>query len=617
MGTALHYAAERGFTPVVRTLLEGGASVDILDSSKRPPIILAVHADRRQIVALLVEHGSKVTGPVAAYLGDVEATKRLLAAGLDLDAGDEAGRTVLHIAVEQEQRDVSELLIAGDADVNAKDRYGRTPLFLAAGGRLAELARMLINADAEVNATDHVGCVPLHVAADRGTLDAVKLLINSGANLDAKTTQGLYDGGDLPPGYYAQTGWTPLQAAADRDREDVMQLLIRSGATASPRQAVQAGALDIVQSLVAKGVDVNAPLARPNETLLHRAVRSGHTDITGFLLEKGADPEARSWGNHRALHHAARAGHRDIVDLLLNHGALIDATNDHGCSALHVACYYGYRAVAECLLDHGAAINNGSAPQGGWGWPYQISGWRPLHYAAALGNRGICELLLARGANVGAVDKHGSTALHEAAYFGHTSVVKLLMANGADPNARTKSMTDLAWSTESNKTPLDHAREAGFADTVVALGGDPNAPGLGETGPHGVIITEAQGLRQFLWFEGMDFEDVWIPTPADLKGLDVALGTFLEGNRVIRTRTHFEREYVLAHLRRYDREYGGFVKDGRRCIVCQMHLMGGNMVRSRRKKGFSMICDGGCGVVRIVFDAATKAVIEIDCNGEA
>lgn len=137
-----------------------------------------------------------------------------------------------------------------------------------------------------------------------------------------------------------------------------------------------------------------------------------------------------------------------------------------------------------------------------------------------------------------------------------------------------------------------------------------------EAGSYTVIITGGQGLRRLLWFEGIDFEDVWVPSPADLEGLDAAVRSFLQANRRIQTETYFHREDVLAHLRRYNREYSGFVDNGVRRIICQMHLAG-DFSAGPSNDRFTIIFDGCCAVVRIVFDAATKTVIEVDCNGGA
>ena len=58
-----------------------------------------------------------------------------------------------------------------------------------------------------------------------------------------------------------------------------------------------------------------------------------------------------------------------------------------------------------------------------------------LHIAAGKGNKAICELLLKRGANIGAVDVYGGQPLHVAAYSRAAGVCELLVAHGADANS--------------------------------------------------------------------------------------------------------------------------------------------------------------------------------------
>ncbi|KAL5961782.1 Ankyrin repeat domain-containing protein 39 [Taenia solium] len=54
-------------------------------------------------------------------------------------------------------------------------------------------------------------------------------------------------------------------------------------------------------------------------------------------------------------------------------------------------------------------------------------GFTPLHYAAKNGRLEICQMLLARGANVAATTRCGkATPLHRAAYSGNLSIVQLL-----------------------------------------------------------------------------------------------------------------------------------------------------------------------------------------------
>ena len=64
-------------------------------------------------------------------------------------------------------------------------------------------------------------------------------------------------------------------------------------------------------------------------------------------------------------------------------------------------------------------------------------GRSPLHYAASHGNSELVELLLSRGANVGARTSVGYTALHLAAFYDAVQVAPVLLKHGARIDART------------------------------------------------------------------------------------------------------------------------------------------------------------------------------------
>ncbi|NOX55854.1 MAG: hypothetical protein GXP27_15710 [Planctomycetes bacterium] len=105
----------------------------------------------------------------AASQGNLEAIKRHLAAGADINARFVApgipasGATPLHLAVLADQREVARYLIQHGADLNAKarDEHGGTPLHWAAALGRFEMARILIEAGADVNARDNHGFTPL------------------------------------------------------------------------------------------------------------------------------------------------------------------------------------------------------------------------------------------------------------------------------------------------------------------------------------------------------------------------------------------------------------------------------------------------------------------------
>jgi len=64
----------------------------------------------------------------AAHQGNIEAVKKHIAAGTDVNAKNSGGWTPLHSVATKE---IVELLIAEGADVNAKGKVGITPLDLA------------------------------------------------------------------------------------------------------------------------------------------------------------------------------------------------------------------------------------------------------------------------------------------------------------------------------------------------------------------------------------------------------------------------------------------------------------------------------------------------------
>ena len=64
----------------------------------------------------------------AANDGNIEAVKKHLAAGADVNAKEDNGFTPLHEAANQGHKEIAELLIAKGANVNAKDEKGYTPL---------------------------------------------------------------------------------------------------------------------------------------------------------------------------------------------------------------------------------------------------------------------------------------------------------------------------------------------------------------------------------------------------------------------------------------------------------------------------------------------------------
>jgi len=307
------------------------------------------------------------------------------------------------------------------------------------------------------------------------------------------------------------------------------------------------------------------------------------------------------------LHAAAAQGYNEVVGLLLTHGAEVNAATStrwsNGRTALHSAAGNGYVTTVELLIEHGANVAATTD-----------EGYTALHFAAQLGSCDVAELLLARGADVNAIVTsnwdYGQTPLHEAASRGHAAMVELLLAAGADAGALNSE----------TRTALDYAFDFAFADVVELLGGDVADPNLGQWAPYTVIVEDQQKIRRFLRFEGIEYDEAWIPKPADIEGLDEILQARLEQNM---GPGMWASSSVRANLRRYDREYGGFLEDGSRYIICNMIFFGGlegsAFIPGYDAPGsdFTIVYDGGCGAVRVVFDVEKKTVVMIQCNGWA
>jgi len=101
-------------------------------------------------------------------------------------------------------------------------------------------------------------------------------------------------------------------------------------------------------------------------TPLHSAAFGGHVEIVKLLLERGADPNAKTDDGLTPLHIAAFKGHVDVVRVLLEHGANPNAKDNNGQTPLHYAVQEGHVEIVKSLLERGAdpriADNGGHIP---------------------------------------------------------------------------------------------------------------------------------------------------------------------------------------------------------------------------------------------------------------
>jgi ankyrin repeat protein len=83
-------------------------------------------------------------------VGDVEAVRRLIRAGADVNARNRYGQTAIMLAAHHGHATVVEALVEVGADLNVSAKYNLTALMLAIVAGHAEVARMLARAGADL-----------------------------------------------------------------------------------------------------------------------------------------------------------------------------------------------------------------------------------------------------------------------------------------------------------------------------------------------------------------------------------------------------------------------------------------------------------------------------------
>ena len=91
-----------------------------------------------------------------------------------------------------------------------------------------------------------------------------------------------------------------------------------------------------------------------NNTALIISVARRDPEWTGFLLNKGADPNLAGKGGDTPLIIAARLGFDEAVGWLIEMGAKVDATNKMGETALIAAVQQRQTSIVRELLQDGA-----------------------------------------------------------------------------------------------------------------------------------------------------------------------------------------------------------------------------------------------------------------------
>lgn len=152
--TALMNAVHANNAIAVRKLIEQGVNVNETDSNGDAPLVMAAYKGYTVIVKLLLEAGADVGAldpsmkatalHAAAYAGHADAARLLIEYNIDIDKqGPVNGYTALHDAIWQNNIAVAEVLINAGANLHLKSHSGQTPLDFARSRHHNEIAAMI------------------------------------------------------------------------------------------------------------------------------------------------------------------------------------------------------------------------------------------------------------------------------------------------------------------------------------------------------------------------------------------------------------------------------------------------------------------------------------------
>ena len=411
----------------------------------------------------------------AIRTNDLERVRSLINAGVNLDIVDNNQQSALIVALQAKHLEMSQMLLAQSTGLDTPDSNNVRPIHIAARNGYTDIVSYLISNSVDINATDHIGNTALIIATRHEDKHVMNLLINHDAdysikNKKAQSAPQLAQIMDLQiaKSVFLKQGIRlseQKEGFANVDIRAFQQSVNKSGSLYRGWPLLNVASLlgetEIVTQLLDRRVDMLATDATGNSAM-HRAAGEGQLQILSLLTSRGGNINAVNSRNETPLYLAAASGQLKAVRLLVRNGAEKSIIAKNKASALSIAIKNQHETVALALLDgkldkasiHRAlllAVQNKMETLGARLINVDVyvnqaddKNRSALWYSADLGlKKTTMALIRVKRAPTNLADTKGYTPLARAVSRGNLDIARLLINRGANPHTITKEKTTI------------------------------------------------------------------------------------------------------------------------------------------------------------------------------
>lgn len=358
-----HWNWQEDWINTARILVETGSSLDAVDEAGHTPIYLAIKQGSVTLVKYLIERGARVPAQ-AVYRNlekgriDAAMASVLVQSGVNANTVGPDGGNLLHALIGRTDTrhdclDIAEVLIDAGCALDATDGAGKTPLHLAIEQQSFSFIEYLIGRGARIP----MDAIHVALQSTRIDLDIVSVLVRHGADVNVMQS-------GVNPLHILLTHWN-----WGNDCLETALILVEAGCSldaidkngnAPIHLAIRRQLLPLVECFIQRGACLP-------EDAIHLAVEPTHDSevhlnpgVTSALVFYGADVNALRCGAnplHTLLQRLQRGDCLAIARILIDAGCEYDCRDSAGYTPLCLAIIHEMPSVTEYLLLKGASLH--------------------------------------------------------------------------------------------------------------------------------------------------------------------------------------------------------------------------------------------------------------------